>query len=193
MTGDDIARLLYLVLLGGAILLWFVAESRSSPGKLARQALAWALIFVGVIAAIGLWQDIRRSVRPGAAVVRDTGQIEISRGIDGHYGLVADVNGVPIRFVVDTGASQIVLSREDARRAGIDVEALAYIGRARTANGEVRTAPVRLERLAIGPIVDEDVAAVVNEGDLDQSLLGMSYLQRFSSIEITAGKLVLTR
>jgi aspartyl protease family protein len=57
----------------------------------------------------------------------------------------------------------------------------------------VRTAPVRLDSIALGPIRDHDVRAVINEGDLDQSLLGMDYLQRFSSVEISGGRLILTR
>ena len=88
---------------------------------------------------------------------------------------------------------QIVLTKADARKAGLNTDDLAFVGRAYTANGEVRTAPVRLERVAVGPLVDEDVRAVVNEGELDQSLLGMEYLQRYSSVEITNGTLVLTR
>ena len=194
MDGDDTARLLYLSLLGGAVVLWFFAQNREKLGKVAQQAIVWALIFVGVIAAVGLWGDIRRTVAdvPGATLVQD-GRIELPRALDGHYYLTAQVNGAPLSFVVDTGATDIVLSEADARAVGIDTASLAYIGRAMTANGEVRTAPVRLDQITIGPIVDNNVPAVVNQGELDTSLLGMRYLQRFSSIEITGGRLVLTR
>ena len=193
MSEFDTARLLYLVLLGGAVVLWFFAQNRKSLGHITQQALVWGLIFVGVIAAVGLWGDIRQTVRPGQAVLAEAGRIEVPRAPDGHYYLTAEVNGTPVEFVIDTGASQIVLSERDARRAGIDTTGLVYIGRAITANGEVRTAPVRLERLAIGPFSDERVRAVVNEGELDRSLLGMDYLQRFSSVEISGNRLVLTR
>jgi len=193
MSDFDYARLFYLVLLGGAVILWFFAQNRASLGRVTQQAMVWGLIFVGVIAAVGLWGDIRQSVRPGLAVVAEAGRIEVPRAADGHYYLTAEVNGTPVAFVIDTGASQIVLSEADARRAGIDTAGLVYLGRAQTANGEVRTAPVRLERLAVGPVVDTGVRAVVNEGDLDRSLLGMDYLQRFSSVEISGGRLVLTR
>ncbi|WP_397541415.1 TIGR02281 family clan AA aspartic protease [Roseovarius salis] len=193
MSDIDTARLLYLVLLGGAIVLWFFAQNRASLGKVTQQAIVWALIFVGVIAAVGLWGDIRQTVRPGQAVVAEGGRIELPRAPDGHYYLTAQVNGEPVNFVVDTGATQIVLSKQDAETAGIDTDALTYVGRAYTANGEVRTAPVRLERLEIGPITDRGVRAVVNAGELHQSLLGMEYLQRYRSVEITGGKLVLTR
>jgi len=193
MSEFDTARLFYLVLLGGAVLMWFFAQNRASWGRITQQAVVWGLIFVGVIAAVGLWGDIRRSVTPGQAVVTEAGRIAVPRAPDGHYYLTARVNGTPVNFVVDTGATQIVLSERDARTAGIETETLAYVGRAYTANGEVRTAPVRLDRIAIGPVVHRDVAAVVNEGALDRSLLGMDYLQRFRSVEITGGELVLRR
>jgi len=174
------------------LVLWFVVQNRDSIGKLMQQALIWVLIFVGAIAVVGLWDDIRQTVRPMQSVVSED-RIELPRAPDGHYYLTAQVNGEPIRFVVDTGASQIVLGQSDAERIGIDTGRLAYLGRAYTANGEVRTAPVRLNSVEVGPVRHEDVRAVVNEGEMSGSLLGMSYLQRFSSIEITGGKLVLTR
>lgn len=192
MDNFDLLNLTYLVILGAVILLWFVVQNRESLGKLMQQVLIWVLIFVGAIAVVGLWDDIRQTLRPMQSVVSQD-RIELPRAPDGHYYLTAEVNGTPIRFVVDTGASQVVLSQGDAARIGIDTENLAYLGRAYTANGQVRTAPVRLDSVAVGPVRHEDVRAVVNGGAMDGSLLGMSYLQRFSSIEITGGQLVLTR
>ena len=190
---NDPASLVYLVILGSAIGLWFFAQSRQSLGKLAQQAAAWGLIFLGAIAVVGLWGDIRQSVAPAQTVVAQSGQVELPRAPDGHYYLTADVNGEPVRFVVDTGATQIVLSKSDARRIGLDVDELVYLGRAYTANGEVRTASVTLDSFNIGPIKDSNVRAVVNDGAMAGSLLGMDYLQRFSSVEIGGGKLILTR
>jgi len=117
----------------------------------------------------------------------------VPRATDGHYYLSAQVNGKTVNFVVDTGATQIVLTRSDARKIGLETDDLAFVGRAYTANGEVQTAPVNLDSFEIGPIRDEGIRAVVNAGDLDQSLLGMDYLQRFSRVEIADGKLILTR
>ncbi|RBI71186.1 TIGR02281 family clan AA aspartic protease [Roseovarius sp. TE539] len=193
MTDFDTAHLVYLVMLGCAVVFWFMASNRESMGRVAQQAVVWGLIFLGVIAAVGLWDDIRQTVRPGQAVFSDGNRIELPRAPDGHYYLTAQVNGTPVDFVIDTGATQIVLTQDDARAAGIDPDRLAFVGRAYTANGEVRTAPVRLESITIGPIRDTGVRAVVNEGELEQSLLGMTYLQRFSSVEIANGQLVLTR
>ena len=82
---------------------------------------------------------------------------------------------------------------KDADKLGLNPNELTYFGRALTANGEVRTAPVRLDTVAIGPYNDRNLPAVVNAGDLGQSLLGMNYLQRWSRIEISDGTLTLSR
>jgi len=192
MDRIDLPSLVYLVILGSVIGLWFFAQNRASPGKLAQYAAIWGLIFLGAIAVVGLWGDIRQTVQPRQNVMAG-GRIELPRAPDGHYYLTAEVNGVPLRFVVDTGASRIVLSQQDAQRAGIDTGELVYTGRAFTANGEVRTAPVRLDRIELGPIRDTNVRAVVNGGEMEGSLLGMDYLHRFSRVEIAEGRLVLER
>ncbi|CUH48178.1 retropepsin-like aspartic protease family protein [Ruegeria atlantica] len=193
MDGDNIGRLVYLAVLGTAVVAWFVAQNRQSLNKTLQQALAWVFIFIGVIAVVGLWEDIRTTVGP-APQMTVTGQaIEVPRASDGHYYLPIDVNGEPITFLVDTGASQIVLSSRDAERVGIDPDQLNYFGRANTANGVVRTAPVRLDTLALGPITDQNISAWVNEGELDKSLLGMDYLHRFSNIQFANGRLLLSR
>ena len=97
------------------------------------------------------------------------------------------------RFVVDTGASSLALSRRDAERVGIDAETLAFAGQAQTANGVVRTAAVRLDSVAIGDIRDARVPAVVVEGDMGGSLMGMEYLRRFARVGFEGNMLVLER
>lgn len=193
MNGFEWGNLIYLGLLLAMVLSWFVAQNRRSIGKLAQQALAWGLIFVGVIAAIGVWDDIRQTIVPTQSVLTETGQIEVPRARDGHYYLTLVINDEPVDFLIDTGASQVVLSHSDAERLGLVTPELAYTGRAMTANGEVRTAPVRLDSVELGPVLDRNVRAWVNEGEMDKSLLGMSYLQRWNRIEITGNALVLSR
>ncbi|WP_420584208.1 retropepsin-like aspartic protease family protein [Ruegeria sp.] len=193
MVGDDIGRLVYLVVLGAAVVFWFVSQNRQSLNKTMQQAMAWVFIFIGVIAVVGLWEDIRSTVGPSPQMTVTGETVEVPRSFDGHYYLPVLVNGEPITFLVDTGASQIVLSEQDARRIGLDPDQLNYLGRASTANGEVRTAPVRLDSLELGPITDHGVSAWVNEGDLRQSLLGMDYLHRFSNVQFTDGRLILSR
>lgn len=190
--GDQFPRLVYLVLLLIAVGGFLLVELRERPGKTLRMAAAWGLIFLGAIALAGLWPDIRNALSPRERVL-EGGRIEVPVGNDGHYHLTAQVNGTPVRFVVDTGASSIALGPRDAERIGIDLDNLAYIGEARTANGIVGTAPVRLDSVAIGDIRDEAVPAVVLRSDLDQSLMGMSYLSRFARVSITGDRLILER
>ncbi|NOD75182.1 MULTISPECIES: TIGR02281 family clan AA aspartic protease [unclassified Ruegeria] len=193
MDGGSFGQLVYLVILGTVLVFWFISYNRQSLNKTLQQVMAWVFIFVGVIAIIGLWEDIRSTVSPAPQMTVTGETIEVPRAYDGHYYLPVLVNGEPINFLVDTGASQIVLSAQDAKRAGIDPDQLNYFGRALTANGEVRTAPVRLETLTVGPITDQNVSAWVNEGELHKSLLGMDYLHRFSNIQFANGRMILSR
>jgi aspartyl protease family protein len=192
MSTDQIMQLTYLVLLASAIGGSAIVAGRSNMGKMAQQAAIWALIFVGVVGAYGLWEDISRDVNPRQALV-DGGTIAVPRGFDGHYRLTLDINGTPVSFIVDTGASQVVLSQRDAARIGLDPAGLVYSRSANTANGVVRTAPVILDQVALEGIADRDIAAVVNGGEMDTSLLGMTYLGLYNRIEITNGELVLMR
>lgn len=193
MSADDLGRLSYLVLLGAVILIYMLVANRDRLGQMLRQAMLWGLIFLGAVAAVGLWGDIRDDVLPSQSVSIADGRVEVPRSRDGHYYLTLDVQGRNLRFVVDTGATDMVLSRSDAQRVGIDPDSLAYLGRAQTANGMVRTARVTLDHVALGGVVDRDVTAWVNEGEMNTSLLGMSYLQRFARIEIERNRLVLIR
>ena len=193
MNGDDYGRLIYLGLLLVAVGSWVFVQNRQGIGKTLQQLAIWAFIFLGVIAGYGLWDDIRTTVSPQQSVLQDEGRVDVPRSRDGHYYLTLEVNDVPVQFLVDTGASAVVLNAADARRVGIDLDDLAYLGRARTANGEVRTARPRVDSMSLGGITDRNVSVAVNEGQMDQSLLGMDYLQRWSSIEIREGAMVLTR
>ncbi len=195
MSADDTASLVYLLLLLLLVAGSYLLVSRGRLGQVLTQAALWALIFLGLIAAYGLWPDIRSALLPTqAAVVTPQGQaVTVPRAMNGHYYLELQVNGAPVTFTVDTGATDMVLSHEDARRAGIDPKNLAYLGSADTANGTVRTARVALDEVALEGIVDRNIRAVVTDGELDSSLLGMSYLHLFSRLEIAGGELILTR
>lgn len=193
MQGHDLGRLIYLALLVAVLLGWVFLRDRGQLGQKLQYLAIWGLILLGAVAAVGLWGDIRRTVMPQQAVFSETGRIALPRAPDGHYYVSLDINGVPTRFVVDTGATGMVLSRSDAERIGLTPETLLFHGAASTANGRVRTAPVRLDTVALGPFTDRNLRAYVNEGDMRSSLLGMSYLQRFDRLEISDGQLVLER
>ncbi len=188
MNGESYGQLIYLGLLLVSIGGWILVEYRSRLGEAARVAAAWALIIIGLMAGYGLWNDLRGDMMQ----TQTAGTVAIPRSDDGHYYPRLMVNGEAITFMADTGASGIVLSQDDAKTLGIDLEGLQYTGTAQTANGTVRTARVRLESVVFGPFQDEGVSAYVNDGEMDGSLLGMDYLGRFS-ISIAADEMVLTR
>jgi aspartyl protease family protein len=195
MTSYDYGSLLYLglllLLVGGS----YAIASRGRMAQVLTQGAIWALIFLGTIAAYGLWPEIRSAMIPTQqSLLTPEGQaVTVPRAVNGHYYLTLRINDVPVVFTVDTGATDLVLSRDDARAVGIRPEDLAYLGMAGTANGTVRTARVTLDEVALEQIVDRDVHAVVTDGELDGSLLGMSYLHNFSRLEIAEGELILTR
>lgn len=193
MSESEIGRLVYLGLLGSVLVVYLILSNRRAMGTLARGAVLWGLIFLGVVAGYGLWDGVRDEVAPRQVLNVTEGRIEVPRGPDGHYYLTLDLNGHAVRFIVDTGATDVVLAQADARRVGIEPDSLNYTGIARTANGRVRTARVRLDEVRLENFVDRGVPAFVTEGELDTSLLGMGYLQRFERIEIARNRLVLTR
>jgi len=192
MDGDQIANLAFLGLLGAVIAGSYFVSNRGQLGKMTQQAMIWALIFVGVIAVYGLWGDIRNTVAPQQMMVGES-EISVPLRSDGHYHLSLEVNDIPLEFLVDTGASEVVLTKEDARAIGINPDELNYIGSAMTANGSVPVAQVYLDTVELGGIQDANLRALVNGGEMDKSLLGMSYLNGFERIEIRDGELVLSR
>ena len=183
---------IYLSLLGGALLLTYLLASRTNINQMLQQMGIWVLIFMGAIAVIGIWPEIKSTVTPRQSVVDGT-TIVLPRSRDGHYYLTLDINNVPVQFVVDTGATQVVMTQKDAKRIGLNPLTLSYLGVANTANGTVRTAAVLLETVSLGTMKDTRVRAVVNDGQMNGSLLGMTYLSKFDSITIKNGELILSR
>jgi aspartyl protease family protein len=109
MDGETMARVGYLAIILVALGGWVLVEFRQRMGQALRMGLAWGLIFVGVMAGYGLWSDIRRDVMPIQEVAQD-GAVEVPRSADGHYYLTLMINGTGVGFMVDTGASGMVLA-----------------------------------------------------------------------------------
>ena len=191
MDGDTIARMAYLGLLLAAVGGWVIVEYRQRLGLALRSAAAWGLIFVGAVAGYGLWTDIRTDIGPAQMTVSE-GKVELPRAPDGHYYATLMLNGTELRFMADTGATNMVLSQQDARRIGIDPATLVYLAEAQTANGTVRTARVTLDSVELGPFRDAPFQAWVTDGEMEGSLLGMDYLGLFR-IEIAGDRMILTR
>ena len=154
---------------------------RDNLPKLIKSASAWVIIFSCFVAGYGLWQDL--SNRESIVSKKNASETTIRMNEDGHFHATVLVNDVEIEFLIDTGATHIVLSKEDAEKLDYDLSKLIFWGKSNTANGIVETAPVRLQSVKLGQFSDKNVLAYINKGIMKQSLLGMSFLNNFSSVE----------
>lgn len=185
----DPAILIYLVILLIGVGSFLFGDFRNKLSQNLQSAAIWVLIFFGAVVVYGFKDTIEGQLFPRTSVQQIGEEIVLTRAGDGHFYATLTVNNADITFVVDTGATNVVISRDDALRVGIDPDTLNYLGRAQTANGTVRTADVRLGEVIFGNRTDRNLRASVNGGELDTSLLGMSYLNRFSTIQISGNQL----
>ena len=124
-----------------------------------------------------------------ASVVSGQGTT-LNRGPDGHFYADAQVNGVTVHFLVDTGASGVALSAADARRVGLPFFQTEFSAVGRGASGEVRGKLVRLDRVSLGGKSVDNVGGAILEGS-EMSLLGQSFLSRMGTIEMPANRMVI--
>ena len=196
---DQWLRLVYLVALLAVLASGAAWRRRPPLAQWLRQSLIWLAIGVVLVSvyalrhdALTLYQRVVAELLPHqGSVVGSAVSFAARQG--GQFVIEAEVDGTRLRFLVDTGASDVVLSPADAERLGIDLAKLSFDRRYATANGPVLGAPVRLRRVAVGPIVLEDVRASVNQAAMQHSLLGMSFLGRLGRYEVREGVLTLER
>ena len=115
----------------------------------------------------------------------------IDREDDGHFWARADVSGTQVKFMVDTGASIVALTYFDAQRLGLEPEELDFDSEIRTAGGVTYGAPVTLESIRVGKVKIENVNAVILRTELEQSLLGMTFLGELHSYEVRQGQMII--
>lgn len=190
-------RIVIAVVVGGPLIIVLGYRLRGQWSR--------GLAFVGLWLAIALlagifWvtrNDLRNigsrlmlAIMPGGAEWV-AGVVKIPADGSGHYVVEGRVNGKPVRFIVDTGASGVVLGARDAERAGFQLSSLNYSREAVTAGGRVAVAPVRLGEIEVGSIRFNDFGAMVNPKMSDVLLLGMSFLNRLSGFEVQDGALIL--
>jgi aspartyl protease family protein len=134
------------------------------------------------------YEEARRASEP--TVITTDGSVELDRNEDGHFYADVHINGSAVHMLVDTGASAIALSRDDARSAGIATSIGMNDVVGEGADGQVHGEFVKIDRMELGPKTVEGLDAVVlNSGE--QSLLGQSFLAKFDSVEIHGDKMVL--
>jgi aspartyl protease family protein len=117
---------------------------------------------------------------------------ELVAGGNGHFITEASINGSPVQVLVDTGASAVALSYKDAEKIGLKPRTLDFDVKVMTANGEGKAAKVKLKHVMIDNVKVRDVEGLVlQEGAMNGTLLGMSFLGRLKSFTMSDGKLVL--
>jgi aspartyl protease family protein len=124
----------------------------------------------------------------------DNGEsVELTRESDGHFYVDALVNGAPVRFLVDTGASSVALTTEDAATVGIAFNDGDFNEVGRGVGGDVALKSVKLATLSVGDVELSDVDAVVTQSELPVSLLGQTWLSRVANVTIHGDKMVLSQ
>ncbi len=200
MDNNDFGRLVTLSAIATMMAAGILA-GRRQIGESVRQAGIWLLIILMLVAGYLYRFDLQdfgnrltAGLIPGRAILTTSASGEqimvIHKGVSGHFEADVSIDGTPLRMMVDTGASSVVLSYEDAMRLGINPDNLVFSIDVSTANGRALAAPVTLREVAIGPILRGTIRGMVTEqGRLDQSLLGMSFLETLGSIEIARDEL----
>jgi aspartyl protease family protein len=187
------------------------AAVSSAAKHVLHEALLWGAIALFGFALFYFFDDLKAALGPGAQggpsiaelgarrLAEDGtahsgfgGEVRLKADPRGHFVLDASVNDRPLTFMADTGATVVVLTYEDAERAGLSPHSLDFSARVETANGISRVAPVTLDRVRVEDIVVRDVpAAVAEQGALATNLLGMSFLGRLKSFQMQGRELVL--
>jgi aspartyl protease family protein len=187
-------KIALLVFVGATVLMLF----RERFAQALTAALLWVILALILVVAYSYRFELRdvadrvmAELAPGHVIARGR-TVEVARAANGDFDVSAQINGAPIGMVLDTGASSVVLTRDDAKAAGLPLEVLAYTANIDTANGRALAAPVTLDRIAVGGLVEHSVGALVAQpGQLRTSLLGMSFLNRLQSWEVRGDRLLL--
>jgi aspartyl protease family protein len=137
----------------------------------------------------GVWDRLKSNLLPFSGIQHADGSISFTRAEGEHFLVEAFVNGIPIQFMVDTGATRIALTPQDAKRLGFDGNSLSYRDPIQTANGETLAAPVHLDELKIGTIVIKNLSASVTQNMAGRSLLGMNFLKKLKAVKIEGNRL----
>jgi aspartyl protease family protein len=174
-------------------------RSNLKISELVKQMLGWIIIILIILVIYSFRYDIysikdriSRELFPSKIMQVGEKQIAIAIANDGHFYADIYVNAKLVRFMVDTGASDIVLNLSDAKRVGIKIDNLLSFKQYQTANGLISSGLAKVSEMQMAGFVFQDVIVSVNDSDMGTSLLGMSFLQRFKKYEFYQDRLVLT-
>lgn len=199
LTQGEILSLLFY----GAIGLWIAtAIPRLFRGRFVAGLMAltfWVVAFLAVVTGYAYRMELQTvaarvmaTVVPGTPLATGPSEVTVFRAADGEFVVRGTAGPVKLQFVLDTGASTVVLRAEDAVRLGIRSHDLTYDMPVTTANGRALTAEATLPTLAVGSIVEHDIPILVAKaGAMHENLLGMTFLNRLASFTVADNKLVL--
>jgi len=190
--GSLLLKVAVVVFAGGLVLVLF----RERLSKALEAMLFWAVLGMLLVVGYTYRFELRDAgdrviaeLMPGH-VAGHGRNVEVVRGHSGDFAMAARVNGAKVPMVLDTGASSVVLTQEAAKAAGLPIEVLDYTVNVDTANGRTRAAPITIDRLTVGGLTERAVPAlVVQQGQLKNNLLGMSFLNRLQSWEVRGDRL----
>ncbi|WP_397605392.1 TIGR02281 family clan AA aspartic protease [Sphingorhabdus sp.] len=173
-----------------------LAARRLPLGYVAKAGLAWIAIFATLFAIfsfrfefIGIWDRVKSDIS-GTAGQNISGEaIELRRQDDGHYWLMVDINGKPVRFMLDSGATLTAINATTAREAGVEADSYPII--LGTANGRIAAKRANVRSLTVGPHIIENHPVVVSERFGDVNVLGMNFLNSMQSWRVEANMMVL--
>jgi aspartyl protease family protein len=195
--GDKNMRLIYLTIMATALIFTLVRSGLRIP-QLLKYSSAWlgifCVIFLGYVyqnTLSDVLATLKNHLMPYAGKENSDGSVSFIRDQNGHFQIEALVEGKPIRFMVDTGATRTTLTVEDAESLGINTQNLSYDQLTHTANGSVYVAKIRLSDIKIGPIVVLAVRASVIKNMDGCSLLGMSFLEKIKGYKVEEDRLTL--
>ncbi|HEX6604893.1 MAG TPA: TIGR02281 family clan AA aspartic protease [Sphingomicrobium sp.] len=193
MTNDLMLGGVYL-LMAVMLVLGALMSRRERVARQATMVLAWVAIFAGGFILLTFRDDLgwvmqRLKAEAVGTPVQQGGETRIPMAIDGHFWVEGRLNDVPVKFLVDSGATMTTIGRQTARDAGVAVSPRRdqFV---RTGNGIIRVAGGRADELIVGRIVRRDVGLQVAEED-DLNVLGMNYLSSLSRWGVEGRWLVL--
>jgi aspartyl protease family protein len=199
MENNDLSQIVYLVILILIMGYGMINRKEMSLKKIVKYFLIWSLIGLIIIALYAyrfefnnFKERISGEINPTSAQLNQQGQLIINISDDSHFYVKMLINKKSILFMVDTGASDIVLNLQDALKIGINPKNLIFNRQFQTANGRVLGASIILKEVEISGIKFRDVKASVTQGEMGVNLLGMSFLRRFDKYEFYQDRLILT-
>lgn len=199
LSGSDYPNLIYLVILLVVLLSGLASRQELKFAKILKYGAIWsgvALVAIVIYAYRYDFSDFKNrilgEISPAKVRVNNEGELVINLAQDGHFYMDVKVNNVALRFMIDTGASDVVIGGKEAALLGINPRKLVFNRVYQTANGKSLGASIVFDEVEVGGVKFRNIAASVNSSEMGTPLLGMSFLRQFKKYEFYQDRLVLT-